>query len=227
MTRTDISAHAPDVHGIALRDSGRRPIPVSWWMAAAFLISLALAASALAVFGAGERGTAIALRVTARWMFVLFWPAYAGGALAKLGGPRFAALARRGREFGLAFAAAVAVHVGLVLWLVDIAADRAGQMLFFWAGTACTYLLVLLSLPHLREALGQLLWRLVCTAALEYIALVFAVDFIVEPFQDFAHYPPGYLPFALALVGGTLLRFAALVQSRFATIKIGASAQPR
>jgi len=46
----------------------------------------------------------VALRATARWSFLLFWLAYAGGALATLFGPKFQALARRGRDFGLSFA---------------------------------------------------------------------------------------------------------------------------
>jgi hypothetical protein len=59
----------------------------------------------------------VALRMTARWSFLLFWVAYAGGALATLFGPALAPLSGRGREFGLAFAAAHLVHIGLVIWL--------------------------------------------------------------------------------------------------------------
>ena len=35
-------------------------------------------------------------------------------------GPRFESLARRGRDFGLAFAAALSVHLGLVVWFCHI-----------------------------------------------------------------------------------------------------------
>ena len=52
------------------------------WMGAAFAAAAALAGIALAAFGAGERGTDIALKVTARFSFLLFWLAYAGGGLA-------------------------------------------------------------------------------------------------------------------------------------------------
>src|SRR6516164_1975139 len=97
---------------------------ISWWptttlswTAVAFLIAFASAATVLAIFGVGERGMSIALRLTARWSFLLFWLAYAGGAMARLFGSRFAALARRGRDFGLAFASAQIVHVGLILSL--------------------------------------------------------------------------------------------------------------
>jgi hypothetical protein len=210
---TNTSARAPDFKDFAVRDGGSRPIGASSSMAAAFLVSLALAAIVLAIFGAGENGRALALRVTARWCFVLFWPAYAGGALAKLCGPRFGILARHGRDFGLAFAAALSVHIGLVLWIIAIAADQRGSMLFFWVGVFCTCALALFSIPRLRELLGPRLWRMLCTLALEYIALVFAVDFTVEPLHagGAAKYPLSYLPFVVALAGGAALRLAAFV----------------
>jgi hypothetical protein len=162
----------------------------------------------LAVFGAGDRGTALALRATARWSFLLFWPAYAGRAMAWVFGPRFDVLARRGREFGLAFASAQFVHVGLVLWLYYSATGPASAMVFFWVGIVCTYLLALFSLPRLRDALGPRAWRLVLTIALEYIALAFAADFILGPLQasGLREFPLTYLPFALMLVGGAGLR---------------------
>jgi hypothetical protein len=189
-------------------------------MAAAFFVSLALAAIALGVFGAGERGTVLALRITARWCFLLFWPAYAGSALANVCGARFAVLARvlarHGREFGLAFAAALSVHVALALWLMHVAAAQRTPMLFFWAGVLATCALALFSLRRLRDWLGPRLWRGLVEFALQYIALVFAVDFIVEPLQASGadKYPPGYLPFVMMLLGGVALRLAAAVRRR-------------
>jgi hypothetical protein len=46
-------------------------------MVAAFLIEAASAVVVLAIFGVGERGTMITLRLTASWSFS-FWLAYAG-----------------------------------------------------------------------------------------------------------------------------------------------------
>ena len=189
--------------------------PIAWWpptttswMAAGFVVALALAAIVLAIFGVGDRGTEIALRATARWSFLLFWLAYAGSAMAKLFGPHLAELASRGRDLGLAFASAQLIHVGLVLWLIYIAAGPGGAMLLFWAGIVCTYLLALFSLPRLRSALGPRLWRISCTMAMEYIALVFAVDFIRLPLYEHGleGYPLSYVPFALMLIGGFGLR---------------------
>jgi len=184
---------------------------VKSWMAMAFLIAVALAAIVLAIFGVGGRGTGLALRVTARWSFLLFWLAYAGGAMAQLWGPRLGVLARHGRELGLAFASAQLVHMGLIFWLIHIATEPVGAMVFFWIGILCTYLLALFSLPWLRDALGPCLWRAFRTLALEYIAVTFAADFIVEPLMagGLGKYPLTYLPFVLMLVGGAGLRVAA------------------
>jgi hypothetical protein len=205
---------APELRDFAGRRVASPAIGASACMAAAFVVSLALAASVLVVFGVGERGTALALRLTARWCFLLFWLAYAGSALTRFCGPRFAVLARHGRDFGLAFAAALFVHIGLVLWLFYVAADQRALMLFFWAGVVCTCALALFSLPRLRDCLGPRLWRVVMELALHYIALVFAVDFIVEPLKASGaeSYPLTYLPFAVMLLGGVVLRVAA--QSR-------------
>ena len=69
----------------------------------------------------------------------------------------------------------------------------------------------LFSLPRLRSALGPRLWRISCTMAMEYIALVFAVDFIRIPLYEHGlkGYPLSYVPFALMLIGGFGLRVGA------------------
>src|ERR1700750_3361041 len=85
------------------------------WMGAGLGAALVITAITLAMNGADNKSTRLALELTARFSFVLFWLAYAGGAIATLF--RIDALAGRGREFGLAFAAAHLVHIGLVIWL--------------------------------------------------------------------------------------------------------------
>src|SRR6478735_9966950 len=116
------------------------------WMGAAFGIALAIAVAVLAVRGTGNASIRLALELTARWSFLLFWLAYAGNAVAMLFGPEN--LARKGREFGLAFASAHLVHIGLVIWLSRIL-DRPvlppGLFLFFAVGLFFVYLLAGLS----------------------------------------------------------------------------------
>lgn len=216
MLKTAMSADMTEQRRIGFAGVVKWPFPTPVAMAAAFLVALVMAVVMLVIFGVGERGTAIALRATARWSFLLFWLAYVGGALRSLFGPRFQGLAQHGRDLGLAFASAQVVHVGLVLWLVYVAANPGGTMLVFWAGIACTYLLALFSWPRLRELLGPRLWPVVRTAAMEYIAFVFAVDFILIQLQGHGTggYPISYVPFAVMLVGGFCLRVVATVRSQ-------------
>jgi hypothetical protein len=191
-----------------------RSITTFLWMTGAFIIAVALAAIVFANLGTGDRGTFVALRVTARWSFLLFWPAYAAGALAKVSGLDLWGFGRRGRELGLAFASAQLVHIGLILWLFHIMTEPQGAMAFFWIGMLCTYLLALFSVRQLRDALGSRVWRTFRFIALEYITLVFADDFILAPLQAaaFRSYPLTYLPFAVMLVAGAGLRLAAFAR---------------
>jgi hypothetical protein len=183
------------------------------WITGAFCTAVALAAAVLAAFGAGERGTHVALQATARLSFVLFWPAYSAAALAALFGPSFQPLQRRVREFGLAFAAAHLAHLGLVAWLSLIGhAPPRGTFIFFGIATVCTYLLALFSLPRLQQALGASGWWLLRIVGLNYIAFAFAVDFVRLPASASAKYLMGYLPFVLLSVAGPMLRLAAFGQ---------------
>jgi len=181
-------------------------------MLGSFLVAILTSAIVLATFGVGEHGTVIALRVTARWSFLLFWPAYTGRAIESLFGSRAAGFARRSRDFGLAYALAQLVHVGLVCWLIFVLPALRSGMLFFWIGIVCTYLLALNSIPRVQKAFAPRLCRALCTIAIEYIALVFAADFILLQLQGGA---PGkywvltYLPFAILLIVGIGLRVAA------------------
>jgi hypothetical protein len=181
-----------------------------FWMTASFFVAAALAAIVFGTVDAPDR-VGVALRVTARWSFILFWLAYTGSPMATLWGRPFTGLARHGREFGLAFASAQLVHVGLIL----LSGSGAG-MVFFWVGIVFTYMLALLSLPRLRDAVGPRLWRICLVIALNYIALVFAADFIEGPLKSrgIANYPMSYLPFAFMLVAGVGLRVAAFVKIR-------------
>ena len=210
-----MSTDAAERHYQSLRWIVRKaPMTTSSCMALGFSVALVMAAVMLGIFGVGDRGTSIALRATARWSFLLFWLAYVGGALSELFGRTFAGLSRHGRDFGLAFASAQLIHVALVLWLAYMG-GIGGAMLLFWAGILCTYLVALFSWPRLSDALGPRSWRIVRTIAVEYIALVFATDFILLPLQSngLGSYPLTYVPFAVMLIGGALLRAAAFWQN--------------
>jgi hypothetical protein len=189
-------------------------------MAGAFAAAAVLAAVALAAFGADERGTAMALKITARFSFLLFWLAYAGAGLAALLGPAFAPLRRHGRELGLAFAAAQFVHAGLVGWLCWIdAAPGMGVFLLFGPPLALVYILALFSIRRLQQALGRTGWRLLRSAGMTYIAYAFAVDFFNAPLRGGVVRMVEYLPFAALCVAGPLLHFYPLLPPFRATAR--------
>ena len=207
MTGINLSANTPQQ-----RFDGR------WWWPAtttslvgmAFFISAAVAFVPLLMFR--TQGIGLALEITARWSFLFFLLAYSGSAMARLFGARFAELARRSRDLGLAYASAQLVHLGLVVLIIYLS-KSIGGMVFFWVGIFCTYLLALLSLPQLHNALGLRAWSTLRTVAMEYIALTFAADFILGPLQSHgtSKYPLSYLPFAILLIGGAALRVTANV----------------
>jgi hypothetical protein len=83
-------------------------------------------------------------------------------------------------------------------------------MVFFWVAVFCTYVLVLFSLPAPQGALGPRLWRIGRTTALEYIAL--PLPKISSSARCIYGYSRSKLLFAMMLVGGVILRFAAFVR---------------
>jgi hypothetical protein len=210
----------------------RRRDPAWVWMIGAFGGALALAVVVLAGYGTGPVGIGQAVRYTARWSFLFFWLSYVGGAMAILFGPAFAGLARRARALGLAFATALQVHIGLVVWLgvaIGQIPLRGGVLLFFLVALSCAYLLALLSFGVGTRNLGRL-WRPLLFLATTYILIAFGADFVPGGLIAFgADSVPGalaqktqhwlyaaeYVPFALLSLIAIPMRLAAFLRRRF------------
>jgi hypothetical protein len=182
------------------------------WIGSAFCAALGLAASVLLILGPGVRGTILALQLTARLSFLLFWCAYTAGAMAALFGPAFDPLKRHSRELGLAFASAHLVHLALVAWLTYIgAAPPPGVFVFFGVAALWVYLLALFSIPRLQQSLGSKGWWLLRFVGLNFIAYAFAKDFLGYRQFGSVKYLVGYFPFAVLSIAGPLLCLAAFV----------------
>ncbi len=189
------------------------------WMGSAFGIALAISVAVLALQGAGNSGTRLALEIAARWSFLLFFLAYARGAIANLFS--IEQLAGRGREFGLAFAAAHLVHVGLVIWL-GITLGRVplsgGLLLFFLVALFATYLLAGFSFGGVKT-IGPTAWRWIRFLGMNYILIAFARDFVLpvlhpKPSQiNLGHYL-FYAPFMVLCFAAPLLTMLASRRSR-------------
>jgi hypothetical protein len=195
----------------------RRPV---WeWMATAFCAALALGIGAMAVALVTQHRLRIGpgLEVTARFTFLLFWPAYVGGALTSLFGDVFLPLKTHARALGLCFAAAIAVHLGLVATLC-LAGHPPPLMTFiiFGAAACCTYLLALLSVRRVREALPANVWPPIRFVAMNYILFAFILDF--SRFQTYGLVDVvKYLPFLALAICAPILRLAAWAKTALRT----------
>jgi hypothetical protein len=198
----------------------RKHDPAWVWMVGALGGALALAGVVLAGYGTGPVGIGQAVRYTARWSFLFFWLSYVGGAMAILFGSVFAGLARRARALGLAFAAALQVHIGLVVWLGVVIGQiplQGGILGFFLLALSFTYLLVLLSFGIGTRNLGRL-WRPLLFLATTYILIAFGRDFVLGAlYLDVRHWLlfVEYVPFALLCLIAIPLRLAAFLRQRF------------
>jgi hypothetical protein len=186
------------------------------WMGGAFVVGTAILIAVYAVADPLHR-LGMALRATARWSFLLFCLSSYGGALTTLFGSTFLPLARRAREFGLAYASAHLVHVALVVWLLYRATEPFPRLplAVFSVGVFCTYVLALISLSRtLSEKLGARRWKTIRSIGVEYLAFAFAFEFggrILDGNRANALY---YSPLFLAAVAGPLLRLMASFKRR-------------
>lgn len=179
-------------------------------MAAALGANLFSAAIILAGRGSGVHGTLLALAATARVSFLWFFCAYAGGALAVLFGPTFLPVKMLGRELGLAFAAALLVHLALVGWLCWIGAPPPiGVFVFFGFAAVLTYVLAILSFGDLHLLIGSKWWQLLRTIGMNVILYAFLKDFLQHPFRGGVWHLVEYLPFAGMAIVAFLIRLAA------------------
>ena len=183
------------------------------WIGVALSVALIAVILILGIAGVGEKPTRLALEVTARWSFLLFWLAYCGNALAQLTG--WERLGGHGRELGLSFAAAHLVHIGLVVWLSYLlgrVALTGGLLIFFLVGLFWVYLLAALSFGG-AKAMGRQAWRITRFVGMNYILIAFGRDFVLpilrpKPAQHTLAHVLAYAPFAALAVAAPLLVLA-------------------
>jgi len=191
----------------------RRGIAATWF-GTAFFVAFSLVAVVLADGGTGEGSIRTGLRLTARLAFLMFWPAYTAGALVDLFGPTFRRLQLRAREFGVAFAAVLLVHLTLVAWLCLIGAvPSIMTFAIFGVAAVFTYLLLFFSASRWQSRLGKRRWLALRIVGMNYVALAFAKDFLRNPLDPGTAHAIMYWPFlGLALVGPGL-RFVTFVRN--------------
>jgi hypothetical protein len=183
------------------------------WVAVAFLTAAAAAAWPLATLGFGEHGFQMAAGWAARVAFIFFWLTYTGRSISSLLSFHSRTL-ERGRAFGLAFAAALLVHLVLIAWLFHISARQPlGNMgiLYFGVGALWTYAIALFSISPFREQANQRWLYVARMLGTEYILLLFALDFVIDPIRNHGSYSLEYFPFTILTIGAPAIRGIAFV----------------
>jgi hypothetical protein len=175
-------------------------------------------------FGPRER-MVNALQATARWSFALFWLATVASPLRTLFGSKFKTLAQHARDLGLCYASAHLVHLGLVVWMFMVSVpDLSRQfVIFFGAGVFWTYLLAALSFGAVSGAIGARAARVLRIIGVEYLSLVFFVDFNKDPMEGGPRRIAYYAPFLALTIAGPLLRLAALAKRQLYPSRLAAS----
>jgi hypothetical protein len=140
---------------------------------------LALAALCLALAGTGQQGTAIGLRATALFSFPFLVGAYAASALAVLWpGELSEWLLLRRRALGLAFSAAIVVHLMLIAHLLSLPPNPPPKVLGLTPGFL-TYLVLaamaLASFSRIGRAMGPARARLLLRIGLHWVFAVFTL----------------------------------------------------
>ncbi len=124
-------------------------------------------------------------------------------------------MASQGREFGLSYAAAQAVHVALLVWLYSTAAKPpvpSSVLVFFGVGVFWTYLLAALSFRAVADTFDPRVVRVLRTVGVYYIGFAFFEDLARNPLNGGWLDLLLYLPFT-ALIGVALaLRLAAMLR---------------
>lgn len=146
---------------------------------AAGAAALGIAALCLALAGTDQQGTAIGLRATALFSFPFLAGAYSAPALSALWPAEFSEwLLDHRRPLGLAFAAAFAVHLLLILHLLSLPPDPPATVVGLTPGFL-TYLviasMVLASIGPVARALGPSRTRLLLRLGLHWVFAFFTL----------------------------------------------------
>jgi hypothetical protein len=128
-----------------------------------------------------------------------------------------------GRDFGLAYASAQSVHLGLVIWLflITLRPPLIGTpLVLFTLGMILTYTLAVFSVGGMSKILGSRPWRVLRILGLNYILFIFALDFVFNA-RWTSDYEVGHLayyaPFAAMCLLAPVLVLTAAARRYLAT----------
>ncbi len=186
----------------------------NWQVLLTLLVMLGGASlAALVVGGTGDESIRLPVRATAQLAFVLYLIILVARPLQQLlRKPWTAALLRGRRLVGVAFAAAMTVHLGLLAYRFGSQPELTYPLFsLLFGGTAYLlfYLMLVTSFDTPKRALGPRKWKLLHRTGLVWAALIFGLPRSVEALSD-----PDYLKFGIPFALALAIRITAWQQSR-------------
>ncbi len=177
---------------------------------------LVLAGLSLALAGTDQEGIAVGLRVTALLAFPFLAGAYVAPALVALWpGEHSEWLLLRRRALGLAFAAAFAVHLVLIAYLLSLPPDPPPKVLGLTPGIL-TYVIVaamvLASFGPIAKAIGPARTRLLLRVGQHWVFAIFTLALFKGVF--IRHYYAWWLLPLMIALAAYAIRFEAWRRAR-------------
>ncbi len=181
-------------------------------LAAALLIAAAIV-HAHVVLGAGEEGTRLVIRQTARISVLFFAAAFTASSLLRLRPAAWSRwMMRHRRWLGLSFALSHLVHLGAILRLLQIAPDFALDTPTIVGGGLAyvfVFLLAITSFDGAVKRLGARNWQRLHKTGAYYIWFIFTFSYLPRAVVSAPFIAP-----SLLLIGAWALRIAAHWRSR-------------
>jgi sulfoxide reductase heme-binding subunit YedZ len=166
----------------------------------------------LATAGHTDANIRVALRQTARLAFVLYLAVLVARPLQQLLRSNWtAAMLRNRRLIGVAFAATMTVHLGLIAWRFGSQADLdfPGTAAFGAVAYAIFYLMLITSFERPRRALAPRAWKNLHRTGLVAAGVIFGLPRSLEELGD-----PAYLIYGIPFATALLIRLTAWRRSR-------------
>lgn len=151
------------------------------------------------------------MRYTAQLAFMLYLVVLVARPLQQLARANWtAALLRNRRLVGVAFAATMTTHLGLIAYRFGSQAELEFSPNLFGAGAYLVfYAMLITSFDAPRKALGPRAWKILHRLGLIWAAVIFGLPRALEDLSD-----PDYLKFGIPFALAILIRLIAWLQSR-------------
>lgn len=172
-----------------------------------------LVASIVAVYGTGEPGIRLWLKVTGRTDTIPFAAAFVASPWHQIFPSTFSTWLVKNRRFlGISFALQhLILHLPAVIWFLAIATLPSIQIAI--AGLAYVLIVAMLITSFETPArwLGHQRWKILHKTGLFYVMFVFIATFLPKAAKD----PITYAPFVILLLSAVILRIVAFMRRKF------------